>query len=107
MAKRLNGTVSRFFGVRPTAQGLLFVQPGNGAATVQIASDFNQWRPQTTPLHHDKNLGVFQTCVTVSPGRYRYRLVVDGKWLQDPYNRYVESNPFGELNSIVEVQNSP
>ena len=102
--KRPNGSLARFFGVRPTAQGLQFVQPVNGATTVQIASDFNQWRPQTTPLQRDENLGVFQTCVDVSPGRYRYRLVVDGEWLQDPYNKYVESNPFGELNSIVEVK---
>ena len=39
----------------------------------------------------------------VAPGRYRYRLVVDGQWVQDPYNSYVESNPFGELNNIVVV----
>jgi hypothetical protein len=37
------------------------------------------------------------------PGRYRYRLVIDGKWQTDPNNRYVETNEFGELNNIVEV----
>jgi len=24
--------------------------------------------------------------------------------VQDPYNSYVESNPFGELNNVVEVE---
>ena len=37
------------------------------------------------------------------PGRYRYRYVIDGQWNSDPHNKHVESNPFGELNSVVEV----
>ena len=31
------------------------------------------------------------------------RYVIDGDWRSDPHNTYVESNPFGELNSIIEV----
>ena len=38
------------------------------------------------------------------PGRYRYRFVVDGKWMTDPHNKYVETNQFGELNNVVEVE---
>ena len=41
--------------------------------------------------------------MAVAPGRYRYRLVVDGAWARDQYNTYVESNPFGELNNVVEI----
>jgi chromosome partitioning protein len=92
------------FGARNTAQGLLFIQPNGKACDLAIAGDFNGWNPATTPLRHDESLGVWQTCVDVPPGRYRYRLVVDGQWVQDPYNSYVESNPFGELNNIVVVQ---
>lgn len=91
-------------GVRPTSQGLLFVQPHSGAKDIAIAGDFNGWNPSVSPLHQDENLGVWQICVPVPPGRYRYRLVVDGNWVQDPYNSYVESNPFGELNNVVEVE---
>lgn len=96
--------VSRLYGVRYTSQGLLFVQPAAGEThSMQIAGDFNNWVPQRTPLKWDGNLGVYQACVVVKPGRYRYRLVINGKWRQDPYNKYVESNPFGELNNVVEV----
>jgi len=28
---------------------------------------------------------------------------VDGKWQQDPYNEATEPNPYGELNSVLEV----
>ena len=37
-------------------------------------------------------------------GRYRYRLVVDGRWITDPHNQYVETNQFGELNNVIEVE---
>jgi hypothetical protein len=38
------------------------------------------------------------------PGKYRYRLVVDGQWQQDPYNELIETNPFGGFNSILTVK---
>ncbi len=99
----LDQKLARLYGVRATSQGLLFVQPAGEALSVQVAADFNSWNPEQTPLKRDPNLGVWQTCVPVPPGRYRYRLVVDGQWVRDPYNSYVESNPFGELNNVVEI----
>ena len=54
-------------------------------------------------MTRDPRTGVFQTCLTLPPGRYRYRLVIDGQWIQDPYNETVETNPFGELNSVATV----
>ena len=47
--------------------------------------------------------GEWKMRLPLSKGRYRYRLVVDGKWMTDPNNQYVEANQFGELNNIVEV----
>lgn len=94
---------SRVYGVRPTAQGLLFVQPAPKARQVSIAGDFNKWDPTATPMRRDDYLGVWQACIPVPPGRYKYRLVIDGKWVHDPYNSRYETNPFGELNSIVEI----
>jgi 1,4-alpha-glucan branching enzyme len=48
--------------------------------------------------------GIWQTEMNLLPGRYRYRLVVDGHWQQDPYNESTELNPFGGFNSIIEVK---
>jgi len=48
--------------------------------------------------------GVWQTKLHLPPGKYRYRLVVDGQWQQDPYNALTELNPFGGHNSVVEVK---
>jgi chromosome partitioning protein len=101
-----NPKLRRLFGVRPTRQGLLFVQPASTARRVQIAGDFNDWDPQRTPLTRDSQLGVWQTLIHVPPGRYRYRVVIDGQWVQDPYNQTVEANPYGELDNVVEIQDS-
>ena len=96
--------LARLYGVRKTSQGLLFVHPANGEAQqVSVAGDFNNWSSTATPMNRDEKLGVFQVCVSLPPGRYRYRLIIDGKWVNDPYNTYVESNPYGELNNVIEV----
>jgi hypothetical protein len=29
--------------------------------------------------------------------------VVDGRWVTDPNNTYVEANQFGELDNVIEV----
>jgi len=102
--EQLARKLARMHGVRCTSQGVLFVQPVSDARRICVAGDFNGWSPDATPLKRDDELGVFQACILVAPGRYRYRLVVDGRWVHDPYNSYVESNPYGELNSILEVE---
>jgi 1,4-alpha-glucan branching enzyme len=48
--------------------------------------------------------GHWQIRLPIGRGKYRYRLVVDGQWQQDPYNETTESNPFGGFNSVVEVK---
>jgi hypothetical protein len=47
--------------------------------------------------------GVWEREFRLPPGRYAYRLVIDGRWVSDPANPYVENNPYGELNSVVEI----
>jgi 1,4-alpha-glucan branching enzyme len=69
---------------------------------VLIAGDFNNWTPMSTPMT-PTNPGMWRMSLPLAPGRYRYRLVVDGKWMTDPHNQYVEANQFGELNNVIEV----
>ncbi len=99
----LQAKLARLYGVRPTHQGLLFVQPANGAREVQIAGDFNHWDPNRTPMNRDERLGIWQAVISVPPGKYRYRLVIDGRWVQDPYNTTLESNQLGEVDNVAEM----
>ncbi|MBI1369092.1 MAG: AAA family ATPase [Planctomycetes bacterium] len=103
--RTLDEKLRALYGAHVTSQGTLFVQPDAASTSrVSIAGDFNEWSAIATPLQRNERLGIWQTCVPLPPGRYRYRIVVDGKWTSDPHNRYVETNPFGELNNIIEVE---
>lgn len=93
-------------GARETRQGVLFVQPMSAGRRLAIAGDFNNWSPATHAMAPNETLGVYEVCVKLPPGRYRYRVVIDGKWQPDPHNNAGELNPFGEVNSIVNVTDS-
>jgi hypothetical protein len=100
-ARSRSTAIRDLFGVRQTRSGTLFVQPNTLGAKVAIAGDFNNWTP--TPMKRNEQLGVFELCLNLAPGRRQYRLVVDGHWSVDPHNSLSEPNPFGELNSIIDV----
>lgn len=100
----LEEKLRRLYGVRVTDQGALFIQPLGQARHMSVAGEFNGWSPVATPMLPDEKLGVWQACVRLPPGRYQYRLVMDGRWGADPHNEIVERNPFGDLNSVVEVR---
>jgi chromosome partitioning protein len=91
------------YGVKQIGDEVLFSARFEGAKKVLIAGDFNNWSPMSTPMNNGSIPGVWITKLPLYPGRYRYRFVVDGKWMTDPNNSYVEANQFGELNNIVEV----
>ncbi|MEM9295314.1 MAG: AAA family ATPase [Planctomycetota bacterium] len=99
--------LQRLYGARSTRQGLLFVQPADAGRRLAIAGDFNGWSPDRTPMLRDETTGAWRAVVTANPGRYRYRLVIDGRWQPDPHNPDVEANPFGEPNNVVELDEQP
>jgi 1,4-alpha-glucan branching enzyme len=99
----LGSATQGLLGARVTRQGVLFVQPLTAGRKVCIAGDFNGWSAAGSPMKRNEALGVYELCLRLEPGRYRYRIVVDGIWAADQFNEAAEMNPFGELNSIVVV----
>jgi chromosome partitioning protein len=99
-----NAKLSDYYGVSQLDDAIVFVTLYPRASIVQIAGDFNNWQPAKTPMQRIGDSGVWQTKIKLPQGKYRYRLVVDGQWQQDPYNETTEVNPFGEYNSIIEVK---
>jgi len=96
--------LSDYYGVSQIEDAVVFVTLYPRADNVQIAGDFNNWQPEYTPMQKVGEGGIWQTEMNLFPGRYRYRLVVDGQWQQDPYNELTELNPFGGFNSVIEVK---
>jgi chromosome partitioning protein len=95
--------IEAFYGVKQVGDEVIFAVKFEEAKKVLIAGDFNGWQAISTPLRANGTPGLWTTTLPLPPGRYRYRLVVDGKWVTDPNNQYVEANQFGELNNVVEV----
>jgi chromosome partitioning protein len=96
--------LSDYYGVSQMNDAVVFVTLYPRANSVQIAGDFNNWQPEETPMEKVGDSGVWQTEMNLPAGRYRYRLVVDGQWQQDPYNELTELNPFGGFNSVLEIK---
>jgi len=91
------------FGAVVTPGGVRFAHPAESMKHVFVAGDFNNWSATSTPLTYDEKLGTHEVVVEMPPGRYRYRLVVDGHWMADPHNQYKQVNDYGELNSVIVV----
>ena len=91
------------FGASVTTRGVRFAHPGDDRATVYVAGDFNDWSATSTPLRYDDRIGAHEALIEMPPGRYLYRLIVDGRWTADPHNQYKQVNEYGEFNSVVVV----
>jgi Glycogen recognition site of AMP-activated protein kinase len=79
---------------------LEFIKPG--AKQVAVAGDFNDWKPERSPLVQIGN-GRWVGDLAVKPGRHEYLFVVDGQWLPDPNARENVQNPYGGRNSVLIV----
>jgi len=100
-------SVRALLGARPTTSGALFIQPLSAGTTIAIAGTFNEWSATSHVMRANPELGVFELCIQLPPGRHAYRLVVDGHWMTDPHNEVCESNPFGGTNSIIVIPHHP
>jgi hypothetical protein len=95
--------IADFYGVRQFADAVMFMTLYPRASKVQVAGDFNNWQPESGVMEKTGENGNWQIKMPLAPGRYKYRLVVDGQWQQDPYNPATELHPYGEYNSVLEV----
>jgi len=85
-----------------TPDGVLFTVEAPNAAQVQVAGDFNDWRPASGEMEPAGQ--VWKRTLKLAPGRYRYRYVIDGQWCRDPRNAAVEPSPFGGDDSLLVLE---
>jgi chromosome partitioning protein len=72
---------------------------------LKIAGEFNNWAPDegvTTIVEDDAIRKIFY----VEPGEYQYRLIIDGKWRNDPTNPDQILNSLGVHTSMLKVNNA-
>jgi 1,4-alpha-glucan branching enzyme len=84
---------------KKSAEKVQFEFPAPEAREVFVAGEFNNWDIKAAPLKKDKN-GIWKITLPLSPGRYEYRFLSDGKWVNDPASSGCVPNHFGSLNCV-------
>jgi len=78
-----------------------FVAPD--AQKVFLAGNFNNWDKGASLMKKDKK-GIWKTTVSLTPGRYEYRFLKDGRWENDPACCDCVPNEFGSQNCVKIVK---
>ena len=72
------------------------------AKDVTLVGDFNNWNAHEHPMKKDDE-GFWKVTVLLAPGRYEYKLLIDGRWWEDITGVNSIPNPFGTLNKLLFV----
>jgi len=72
------------------------------AKEVYLAGEFNNWKLDENS-RMEQNNGCWSKSLSLNNGKYRYRFVIDGNWTEDPSNPLKQLNPYGAMDSLLEV----
>ena len=98
--KRLNEILKEEL---PKFNEVVFSISAKEAKEVFLVGEFNNWNADASGRMNNID-GTWTKSLTLNPGKYRYRFVIDGSWTEDAKNPLKEVNPFGSLDSFVEVK---
>lgn len=84
---------------------LMFVFHDDGAHSVSVAGDFNEWNEAATPLKRNESGLWFTEIVIPRTGRFEYKFIINGqRWIEDPSNGLKAPNNYGGLNSVLVIE---
>jgi serine protease AprX len=84
---------------------LVFVFHDDGAQSVSVAGDFNEWSEVATPLKRNESGLWFTEIVVPRTGRFEYKFIINGRrWIEDPSNGMKAPNDYGGLNSVLVLE---
>jgi hypothetical protein len=75
------------------------------ASDVKITGDFTRWTGGGIPLRNEVD-GSWRTVLSLLPGIYEYRLIIDGDWADHGEALARVSNPYGGENCVLTVRRS-
>ncbi len=82
-----------------------FALPGDAANdSVAVVGDFNDWSETKHTMSRDKKTGEWKKTVSLKPGRYEFRYLIDGdRWTNDGEADSSAPTPFFSENSVIEL----
>lgn len=86
----------------PLMKEVTFSYAAPEAKEIYIAGEFNGWRIDESSRMVNEN-GIWKKNVELPAGSYRYRFVVDGTWVEDSQNPLRAVNPYGTMDSLIEI----
>jgi chromosome partitioning protein len=90
-------------GLVVTPEGIYLTRRDVEPDRVRLAGDFNDWVPDSGVILELHDGGRWTKFIPLKPGRYEYKLIIDGQWLADPLNPRQAANGVGSVNSVLEV----
>jgi chromosome partitioning protein len=99
LEKRMNEIIKKHL---PKLTEVMLSLSAPDAREVYVAGDFNGWKLDDSSRMQALN-GTWNKKINLKSGQYRYRFVIDGKWLDDPNNPNREMNPYGGMDSLLEI----
>jgi|ERR1043166_3356996 1,4-alpha-glucan branching enzyme len=96
-----SGTLHRYSAKR-IVKPVVFICHANGAASVTIMGDFNDWDPRANPMTRQAD-GGWRIEVPLSHGHHHYVFVVDGRRMLDPQAQGIARDHNNDKVSLVAV----
>ena len=88
----------------PKAERVVLTVQADPGSTVYLAGSFNKWDPKGLRMVDKDGNGLYSVSVTLAPGIYEYKFVINGVWTLDPDpDRDWTQNGLGTLNSVLRV----
>ena len=87
----------------PKGKRVTFSLAADAGCKVLLAGSFTKWLDGAREMTDKKGDGNYSLTVTLAPGVYEYKFVVDGTWCADPMNSDVIPNDLGTFNSVKRV----
>lgn len=87
---------------KATKRRIPFLVKAKAAKEVRITGDFTRWVEEGIPLKHEGE-GTWRTVLPLDPGRYEYRILVDGQWTDHEEATERLTNPYGSQNCVLKV----
>jgi 1,4-alpha-glucan branching enzyme len=70
---------------------------------VFLAGSFNNWDPTAKEMVDKNNTGLYTVTISLAPGSYQYKFVINGTWCADPECSDWVQNEHGTLNSVKQI----